>query len=169
MERLIRFGGSMRGALWFAAGLVVGLATQAGSGQPRDIVSLNHVALSVEDFEGAKKFYTETMGFPEAFEFREPDGKPYLSYLQINRQTFIELMGATATRPPGFVHFGLEVADVDSVARRLRERGVQVGNASVSPRTKSRIAVGRTPHGTTFELLEFGPDSLHRRVMERWK
>jgi hypothetical protein len=39
----------------------------------------------------------------------------------------------------------------------------------VSPRTKSRIAVARTPQGTGVELLEFGPESLHRRVMNAWK
>jgi predicted enzyme related to lactoylglutathione lyase len=78
-------------------------------------------------------------------------------------------MPATAERPAGFVHFGLEVADVDSVVSRLRAQGVQVGNPSVSARTKSRVATATTPQGTRFELLEFGPDSLHRKVIDGWR
>ena len=31
------------------------------------------------------------------------------------------------------------------------------------------IAVAHAPDGTTIELMEFGPDSLHRKVMNDWK
>jgi catechol 2,3-dioxygenase-like lactoylglutathione lyase family enzyme len=158
----------MRRVGYFAAGLFAGLCLQTGVAQERGIVSLNHVSLAVENFDEAAKFYTSVMGFPEAFAFRDANG-PYLSYFQINRNTFIELMPSTPERPPGFVHFGLEVGNVDSVVSRLRAQGVQVGNASVSPRTKSRVATATTPQGTRFELLEFGPESLHRKVIEGWR
>ena len=46
-------------------------------------------------------------------------------------------MPVTAQRPAGFVHLGLEVADVNAVVSRLRARGVKVGDPSVSARTKS--------------------------------
>jgi hypothetical protein len=62
-------------------------------------------------------------------------------------------MPVTAERPAGFVHFGLEVEQLDGVVRRLRAAGLQVGDPSVSPRTSSRIAVARTPDGTAIELL----------------
>jgi predicted enzyme related to lactoylglutathione lyase len=159
----------VRGALLFVLGVGVGLGAQSAVGQPRDIVSLNHVAISVENFDQASKFYGQDMGFPEAFAFREADGSPALSYFQINRNTFIELMPATPARPAGFVHFGLEVTNLDALVDRLRARGVTVGTPSVSARTKSRVSVARTPQGTSFELLEFGPNSLHRKVMDAWK
>jgi predicted enzyme related to lactoylglutathione lyase len=78
-------------------------------------------------------------------------------------------MPVTPQRPAGFVHFGLEVDNVEAVVSRLRARGVKVGEPSVSTRTKSRIATMRTPDGTTIELMEFGPDSLHRKVMNDWR
>ena len=159
----------MRGLVLFVSGLLVGVALQSGVAQDRRIVGLNHVALSVDNFDDAARFYSKTMGFPEAFAFREPDGKPTLSYFQVNRDTFIELMPSSASRPAGFVHFGLEVADLDSTVKLLREGGMQVGDPVVSPRTKSRIAVTTTPQGVGVELLEFGPESLHRKVMNAWK
>lgn len=159
----------MRSALFLALGIVIGASAQTAVGQQRDITSLNHVAIAVENFGPAAKFYTEVMGFPEAFAFREPDGRPTLSYFQVNRNTFIELMPATAERPAGFVHFGLEVANLDATVTRLRAAGMDVKNPVVSSRTKSRVAVTNTPQGIGVELLEFGPDSLHRKVMDAWK
>ena len=159
----------MRTILALASGVLIGMMIQTASRPLRDIVSLNHVAIAVSDFEPASRLYSETFGFPRAFAFREPDGSPRLSYFQVNRGTFVELMPATAERPAGFVHFGLEVEQLDGVVRRLRAAGMQVGDPSVSPRTNSRIAVARTPDGTVIELLEFGPDSLHRKVMNAWK
>jgi hypothetical protein len=77
-------------------------------------------------------------------------------------------MQATPERPAGCPHFGLEVQNLDTVVAGLRQRGVQVRAPSVSPRTGSRIAVASAPGGIDIELLEFGPDSLHRKVMDRW-
>jgi catechol 2,3-dioxygenase-like lactoylglutathione lyase family enzyme len=78
-----------------ALGIVIGASAQNLVGQQGDITGLNHVAFAVENFGAATKFYTDVMGFPEAFAFREPDGRPTLSYFQVNRNTFIELMPAT--------------------------------------------------------------------------
>ena len=122
----------MRALVFFVSGILVGVALQSGLAQERPIVGLNHVALSVDNFDDAATFYSNTMGFPEAFAFREPDGKPTLSYFQINRDTFIELMPSSAVRPAGFVHFGLEVADLDATVKRLRESGMQVRDPVVS-------------------------------------
>jgi catechol 2,3-dioxygenase-like lactoylglutathione lyase family enzyme len=159
----------IRRGLLLTIGVVLGAGIQTAIGQQRQIVSLNHVAIAVDDFDAASRFYAEVMGFPQAFSFREPDGSPILSYFQISRTAFIELMPATVERPRGFVHFGLEVTHIDDVVRTLRAAGLEVRGPIVSPRTKSRIAIVRTPEGTAVELLEFGPDSLHRKVIEAWK
>jgi catechol 2,3-dioxygenase-like lactoylglutathione lyase family enzyme len=161
----------MRNSLFLVIGIFIGAAAATVAGQPRDIVGLNHVAIAVPaaDFDNASAFYTDVLGLPRAFAFREADGSPYLSYFQINRSTFVELMPVTPQRPAGFVHFGLEVDNVDAIVNRLRARGVKVGDASVSARTKSKIAVAHTPDGSAIELMEFGPDSLHRKVMNDWR
>src|SRR5262245_24411506 len=160
---------SMRNALFLLIGIVIGASVAPAVGERRNVVGLNHVAIAVADFDTASAFYSDVMGFPRAFAFRETDGSPALSYFQVNRSTFVEVMPVTAQRPAGFVHFGLEVADVDALVARLRARGVKVGDASVSARTQSRIATMRTPDGTAIELMEFGPASLHRKVMNDWR
>lgn len=159
----------MRNALCLVIGIGIGAGAATAVGQPRDIVSLNHVAIAAADFDAASAFYSDVMRFPRVMAFREADGSPVLSYFQVNRTTFVEVMPVTRQRPAGFVHFGLEVGDVDAVVSRLRGQGVKVGEPSVSARTKSRIATMRTPDGTTIELMEFGPDSLHRKLMNEWR
>lgn len=158
----------MRSVVFFIAGIVVGAAVQSGLAQQGRIVGLNHVAVSVADYEGARNFYGQQMGFREAFSFREPDGSPYFTYFQVNRDTFVEVMQATPARPAGCPHFGLEVQGLDLVIDQLKQRGVQTRLPSVSPRTRTRSAVVTGPGGIDMELLEFGPDSLHRKVMEEW-
>jgi catechol 2,3-dioxygenase-like lactoylglutathione lyase family enzyme len=159
----------MRTALAFISGIIVGLAVQPGWAQQERIVGLNHVAVSVADYAGALEFYGKRMGFREAFSFRDADGSPYLTYFQINRNTFVEVMQATTGRPAGCPHFGLEVEHLDSTIEQLKGRGVQVRAPSVSPRTGTRIALASGPGGIDMELLEFGPQSLHRKVIESWK
>ena len=159
----------VRSIVLFVTGILVGVAIESGRAQQGRIVGLNHVAVSVADYAGATNFYGRQMGFREAFSFREPDGTPYFTYFQVNRDTFVEVMQATAARPAGCPHFGLEVQGLDSVIDQLKQRGVQIRPPSVSPRTRSRSAVVSGPGGINIELLEFGPESLHRKVMDAWK
>ena len=166
-QKQVRY--QMRTALVFSTGLLLGLTIQTGLAQQGGIAGLNHVAVSVADFEAARDFYSKQMGFREAFSFREQNGAPYFAYLQINRNTFVEVMQATAERPAGCPHFGLEVGNLDAAVAQLRQRDVQVRDPSESPRTRSRIAVATGPGGINIELLEFGPESLHRKVIEGWK
>jgi catechol 2,3-dioxygenase-like lactoylglutathione lyase family enzyme len=159
----------MRAAFVFTIGVLVGAAIQPGLAQQGRIVGLNHVAVSVTDYKAATDFYAKQMGFREAFSFREADGSPYLTYFQINRNTFVEVMQATPARPAGCPHFGLEVEHLDATVDELRQRGVDVRAPSLSPRTGTRIALASGPGGINMELLEMGPQSLHRKVMEGWK
>lgn len=159
----------MRTAVVFITGILIGIAIESSLAQQGRIVGLNHVAVSVADYKGAINFYGKQMGFREAFSFREPDGSPYLTYFQVNRDTFVEVMQATPARPAGCPHFGLEVENLDSTIEQLRQRGVEVRAPSLSPRTGSRIALAIAPGGVNIELLEFGPQSLHRKVIDAWK
>src|SRR5215510_1637291 len=127
----------MRGFTFFGAGLVLGLAIQIVGAQSRnEPLTLNHVAVSVPDLDEGIKFYTRALGLKEAFTFRDSRGRP-LSYLQISRNTFLELQQASADRPPGFVHIGLEVRNLRTAIEQYRRDGLQVQNPTESERTKA--------------------------------
>jgi catechol 2,3-dioxygenase-like lactoylglutathione lyase family enzyme len=161
----------MRGLALFIAGTVVGLAaTSAAQNQSPNhgIVGLNHVALSVPDIDKAVEYYTKTMGFPEAFRLKNPAGQLQLVYVQISRNTFIELQPANAQRPPGINHFGLHVENMAEATAMFKARGAAVGETNVSG-TKAILSNIVDPNGVRTELAELPPESLHRQAMERWR
>jgi hypothetical protein len=159
----------MRSMSLFLAGILVGSAIQGVTGQSaRGSLSLNHVAISVPDLDEGIRFYTKALGLKEAFTFRDNRGRP-LSYLQISRDTFLELQPASADRPVGLIHIGLEVGDLRAAVAQFRAGGFNVQNPVESERTKALISQATGLNGLGVELLEFGPDSLQRKVMNAWK
>ncbi|HEY2980227.1 MAG TPA: hypothetical protein VGJ22_03525, partial [Anaerolineales bacterium] len=72
-------------------------------------------------------------------------------------------------RPPGLIHIGLEVDDLPSALAQFRQGGLKVQDPTVSARTNARISQASDSNGLRFELLEFGPGSLQRKVMDSWK
>src|SRR4030095_1898467 len=119
---------TMRGFTLFGAGLVLGLAIQIVGAQSRnESLILNHVAVSVPDLDEGIKFYTRALGLKEAFTFRDARGRP-LSYLQISRDTFLELQQASAHRPAGFLPIGLEVGNLRTGGAQIRRDGLAVQN-----------------------------------------
>src|SRR5215470_10606390 len=160
----------MRTVFVFVIGLAVGLAVESGfaQNQNRGVVGLNHVALSVPNLEEAVTYYTRTMGFPEAFRSKDDKGQVTLVYVQISRDTFIELQPANPQRPAGINHLGIVVQNMKDAAAMFRQRGANVSDIRVSA-TKAILSNITDPNGVRIELAELPPESAHRQAMERWK
>ena len=160
----------MRGAFLFVAGIVVGLLVQSAIAQNtnRGIVGLNHVALSVPNLDEAVAYYTKTMGFPEAFRSLDEKGQPTLVYVQISKNTFVELQPANPQRPPGINHFGVHVENMNAAIAMFKQRGANVTDSRASA-TKAILSNITDLNGIRIELAELPPESLHRQAMERWK
>jgi 4-hydroxyphenylpyruvate dioxygenase-like putative hemolysin len=124
----------MRGFLLFIAGIVVGLAVEAAVAQStnRGIVGLNHVALSVPNLDEAVAYYTKTMGFPEAFRNLDEKGQVTLVYVQISKNTFIELQPSNPQRPVGINHLGLHVENMAAATSMFKQRGANVSETRTS-------------------------------------
>ena len=161
----------IRGVVLFLAGTIFGIFATQPSAAPQDKVTglrLNHFGIYVKDFDESMNFYTKTMGFRVAFTLKDKDGKPTLAYLQINRDTFVELAPATADRPVGFSHVGIWADDLNKTVTLLRQRGVKMDD----PRTLATNAPLTNmfdPSGVRMELLEYPPESLQKRAMDAWK
>lgn len=160
----------MRGLYLFIGGVLVGLAVQmaVAQSQNRDIVRLNHVGISVENLDEAIGYYTETLGFPEAFRVVNDAGQIALVYVQVSRNTFVELQPANAQRPPGISHFGVHVDDMAAVTAMFKQRGADVSEIRASS-TNAILSNVVDLNGVRMELAELPPESLHRQAMERWR
>ena len=159
----------MRSVFLFAGGIVVGLAIQAVIAQSPNhgIVFLNHVGINVPNLDQAVAYYTKTMGFPEAFRNLDDKGKPTLVYVQISKNTFLELQPA-GDRPLGISHFGVVVDNIHDAVSMFKQRGANVAEIRESG-TKAILSNVSDPNGVRMELLELPPESAHRKAMDRWK
>jgi catechol 2,3-dioxygenase-like lactoylglutathione lyase family enzyme len=156
---------------FFAAGIGVGaFLMQPGRAQtnPGLGLRLNHVGIYVKDFDESMRFYTQTMGLREAFTIKNAEGKPTLAYLQITRDTFLELAPATAERPVGLSHIGIWPENQSAAVAMLRERGVKVDEPRVGS-TKTSITNVIDPNGVRLELVDFLAGSLPKKAIDEWK
>jgi catechol 2,3-dioxygenase-like lactoylglutathione lyase family enzyme len=160
----------MRGFFLFVAGIVAGLAIESAVAQSpnRGVVGLNHVALSVPNIDQAVAYYTKTMGFPEAFRQTDDKGQVTLVYVQISKNTFIELQPSNPQRPVGINHLGVVVENMPAATAMFKQRGADVSEIRTSG-TKAILSNIMDPNGVRIELAELPPDSLHRQAMDRWK
>ena len=160
----------MRGLYLFVAGILVAVAVQVAiaQSQNRGVVRMNHVGISTPDIEGTIAYYTETMGFPEAFRVTNDSGQIALVYVQVSENSFLELQPSNDERPPGLSHFGVVVEDIDSAIAMWRERGVEVQDSRVSG-TKAVLSNIFDANGVRMELLELPPESEHAQAEARWR
>jgi hypothetical protein len=161
----------MRGVMLFTAGALFGIFATQPSAAPQQKAAglrLNHFGLYVKNVDESVNFFTKTMGFREAFSLKDKDGNPSLVYLQIDRQTFLELAPTAPDRPVGFSHVGLTTEDLNKTVTILREGGVKMDNP-ISGATKALLTNMIEPNGVRMELLEYPPDSLQKKAIDSWK
>jgi catechol 2,3-dioxygenase-like lactoylglutathione lyase family enzyme len=141
---------------------------QPGEAQQKQSTGLrlNHVGIYAKDYDESMRFYTQTIGLKEAFTVKDAAGKPTLSYLQITKDTFLEVAPATGDRAVGLSHIGIWPENLAATVALLRQRGVK------DPRTGSTltsITNATDPNGIRLELLDFLPGSLPKKAMDEWK
>ena len=161
----------MRSITLFLAGLTFGLTMQTAlaQGGNRGVVMMNHLGVSVPDIPQAVSYYTQKMGYKEAFRVTDDKGQPTLVYMQISQNTFLELNQANAQRPAGVTHYGLVVEKAADAVRMFRDRGLMVTDPAVSAGTKAVLANITDPYMGRIELVEITPESAHRKAIDAWK
>jgi catechol 2,3-dioxygenase-like lactoylglutathione lyase family enzyme len=157
----------------FAAGAIFGTLVQrpsAAQESKNTNLHLNHVGIAVKDVDATVNWYTKVMGYRVAFKFPSPDGSPTTTYMQINRDTFLEIAPASDALPAGTItHMGIQSDDVKAAVAQIRMNGGNVQDARLSGPTKALLSNVTDPNGIRTELIELTPDSLHKQAVDRWK
>src|SRR5579883_3510543 len=125
-------GSYVRGLTLFTAGVIVGtlmLQRTAAQENASAGLRLNHVGIAVTDFQESLNFYTKVMGFKVAYALPSPDGKPTTTFIQINRDTFLEMAPASANLPAGLTHIGILTDNASAAVAQLRQAGAEVPDA----------------------------------------
>jgi len=113
-------------------------------------------------------YYSTKMGFKEAFRVNDAGGQPRIVYMQISRNTFLELQPATPQRGQGVTHYGLVVENAAASVDAFRKLGLAVTDVTKSD-TKVNLANITDPYIGRIELTEITPESLHAKAIAGWK
>ncbi len=124
---------------------------------PIQTTGLSHLALRVTDLARAKRFYTETLGFPVVLEQGD------IVLVNANGVLLGMRGGNPATAPGdrfdpyrvGIDHLALAVADpaaLDGLARQLDAAGVRHNGVEDDPTTGGRYISFYDPDGIAWEL-----------------
>lgn len=101
------------------------------------IKKLAHVCLGTGKLETLVRFYTHTLGFQVIHEFVNSKGERYGVFLLVGDGSFLEFFNDDTLKKENgaFRHLCFEVADIESLAEQLRQKGFVVN-----------VRRGRTDH-----------------------
>ena len=134
------------------------------------ISGLAHVCFRVKDLSRAMAFYSDGLGFAEAFDFINAEGRRFGVYLKTGGRVFLELFESpgVAGEQPGqsYGHICLEVADIVAATTGLRVRGIEVTEPQLGS-DRSWQAWLADPDGNRIELHQYTPESWQTPHLER--
>ena len=139
--------------------------------------SLGHIKLKVNDLRASTEFYAK-LGFPEFLRLTEEDGTPWIVYLRITDEVYIELLpGGNGGRAgdqqaTGLNHLCLTTPDIEMTVAGLTRAGVPL----TTPLDPARRGVDRNrgcwvtdPDGNRIEIMETAPNCVQYEAIAQLK
>lgn len=121
---------------------------------------LHHVAMIVSDYQRAREFYVEKLGFPILREnFREERGDWKLDLKFGDGELEIFAIPGAPPRPTypeaqGLRHLAFRVEDIEEAVRELEALGIPCEEIRWDPYSEKRMTFFRDPDGLPLELHE---------------
>lgn len=128
------------------------------------ITGLTHAAVRVTDIDRSLEFYTQKLGLAEQFRLTGEDGRPWLVYLKVGEDSFIELFpGAQGEHIPpenaGYVHICLQVDDIHRTYEELTAKGIVPNGEPVYAADNTWQFWINDPDGNPIEFHQFTENS----------
>jgi lactoylglutathione lyase len=139
------------------------------------IKGLGHIAFRVTDLKRSLDFYCHKLGFKEAFRLeREGEPSPWIVYIQVAHNQFIELFPGAQREPSprgpvGYNHFCLVVDDMQATLREFGERGLEITGSPKQGLDHNWQYWINDPDGNAIELMQIMPDSPQAAANARWQ
>lgn len=135
---------------------------------------LGHIAVRVTDLNRSIAFY-EKLGFKEMTRLNNDKGEPWIVYLRINDDQYLELFPeGTGTWQPtgnniGIFHICLTVEDLDKAEADLAKNGVPLSKPRKPGRgvDHNRGMWIEDPDGNQIEIMEMAPESIQLEAIRR--
>lgn len=124
------------------------------------IKGIAHIALNVKDMEKSVHFYCDILGFPPAFDIQDDNDNPWIKYIRISHNQFIELFYNGGENPKSsFSHLCLEVDDITEVVKDIIKQGGLMDSMPSVGKDKNTQAWIVDPDGNRIELMQISEHS----------
>ena len=127
--------------------------------QRPEILGISHIGLFAHDYQKARSYYGEFLGFQEPYSLTNPNGSPSMTFFKINDHQYIELYPEREADTDRLSHISFETNDIEGLRGYLASKGVAV------PEHASRARIGnlsfniKDPEGHTVEMVQYMPGS----------
>jgi len=114
----------------------------------------------VSDFQLARDYYGDFLGFDEAFSFTSKMGK-VISF-KVNDRQFLEFVeDKDAKEKPRLVAVSFETEDVEQMRKYLANKGVKVPSSVAEDGVGNRVILVHDSYGVPVEFMQFDNESMH--------
>lgn len=132
------------------------------------IKQIAHLAFIVSNMEASLDFYVNKLGFKKAFEINDKDGTPWIVYIKVSENQFIELFypydKETKTKTHiGYNHLCFEVDDIHNLANSLKEKGVPIDVDVIMGEDNNYQFWTHDPDDNPIEFMQYGDNSLQKK------
>ena len=123
--------------------------------------SIDHIAIISSDYQKAKDFYVDKLGFKVKREVERKDRDDFIITLEAPNGILIELFiekspPLRVTRPEaaGLRHLAFRVQDIEESVEKLNEKGIETEEIRIDPQNGKRMTFFMDPDGLPLELHE---------------
>ena len=137
------------------------------------ITNIGHGAIRARDAEKTARFYTEVLGFREAFRMYGDDGSLGTIYLYVGQGGFLEIFTngtqelETDGSTIGICHVCYETDNIEEMYRSVQEKGAPIDVPLKTGNAKCLLFFTHDPDGNAVEIMELPPESMHAQAMKR--
>ena len=123
--------------------------------------SIDHIAIISSDYQKAKDFYVDKLGFKVKREVERKDRDDFIITLEAPNGILIELFieknpPRRVTRPEaaGLRHLAFRVQDIEESVEKLNKKGIETEEIRIDPLNGKRMTFFMDPDGLPLELHE---------------
>jgi catechol 2,3-dioxygenase-like lactoylglutathione lyase family enzyme len=142
---------------------VTAVVTLSAQGSPcPSIWGIAKMTFLVSDFNLARSYYGDFLGFEECFSYQSKEGT-VLSF-KVNDRQFLEFIeDAEAKEKKRMVSVSLEVDNVQEIGSYLVSKNVRIIRETESDGAGNEVMAVDDGYGNKIEFISFRPESLHKQ------
>ena len=123
------------------------------------IKSIAHTAYRCTDMEKSLNFYCGILGLTHAFDIPNDKGEPWIIYIKVCDNQFIELFYTDANvefagKNTSYTHLCLEVSDIYEFCESIKDRGYPLDAEPKQGKDQNIQAWVTDPDGNRIELMQ---------------